>query len=247
MNRRASRETGSAWATWMLVIFGLLVLAAIVFPLFARCRVRVPDKAYLCTVNLNQIGKAVEMYKMAWDDHMPILSTTGQRAPEGKAWPDLIALYLRQIEGDRGSGVPWHCLRCPDSAGDRMDYSLNRRIQGLSVVGMDQAETIQVFESVNGSTKNNNLNGDTISRPLSDNLPATGSFVDWPSENQGYYSRWPEWARMRHRGTDNVLWADGHVSSLATYRQRRDPQRWPLQFDPKLAKENAPPASNISP
>lgn len=207
----ANRRTRSAVIAALMGVIALVIISIVVVGLFLR-RTSGPPQQALCAGNLHRIGIAMEMYKNAWNDGLPVLSTSRQRAPEGRAWPDLLIPYLDKMNAVRHT-LPANPFRCPQSTGDRMTCSFNRRLQGLSIVGMNQAESILVFESVNDSPGNRNLNGDTVSHPTAEWLPASGTFVAWPSDEESYYQDWPEWARMRHQGTNNVLWADGHVSS----------------------------------
>jgi prepilin-type N-terminal cleavage/methylation domain-containing protein/prepilin-type processing-associated H-X9-DG protein len=54
----------------MLVVVGIIaIIAAILFPVFARAREKA--RASACISNYHQIGLAVHMYAQDWDDHTP--------------------------------------------------------------------------------------------------------------------------------------------------------------------------------
>jgi len=172
-----------------------------------------------CVNNLNRIGIAMELYCADWGDRRPPLYTTDQYAPQGKAWPDLLMPYLKKLRKPGQTWTPEDQFRCPVPDNHRMTYSLNPTPAGLPLAKIKYpSTTISVFDTVNASPGNNNLNGGAMSRPTKKNLPPTGSLVLWPDGGKWYYRGWPEWARLRHRGSTNVLHVDGHVSSV-THRE----------------------------
>ncbi len=177
-----------------------------------------------CPNNLKKIGFAMEMYSSSWQDCRPPLYTTDQRAPKGQAWPDLLVPYLEKIHQPRDSWALRDLFRCPAPENDRMTYSLNPKPAGLPVAKIKYpSSTICVFDTVSDSPRNNNLNGNAVSRPTRKDLPPIGSLVLWPDEGKLYYRGWPAWARMRHRGgTANILFVDGHVSSVTHSEQFTD-------------------------
>lgn len=230
MSSLAYQRTGSVLVTFAVIAVVLVILAVVIYPLFVRHTSGPPQQA-LCAGNLHRIGFAMHMYSSAWDDRGPLLYTTNQSAPAGTAWPDLLMPYMKKIQPTDDGEALASRFRCPESTGDRLTYSFNRRASGLDARQIKYPSyTIAAFESVNDSPGNRNLNGDTASHPTAERLPASGTFVAWPSDKESYYQDWPAWARMRHSGANNVLWADGHVSN-------RGPD-WSPQFDPaKATKE----------
>lgn len=187
-----------------------------------------------CANNLKQIGMAIEMYAADWGDHRPPLHTTSQRAPEGQSWPDLLMPYLRKIAGPNSGANLWKLFRCPESIGDRLSYSVNRRIAGMGQWKIKYPSvTIAVFDSVNDSPENNNLNGDSFWRPSDGGVPSAGGLVIWPGRQPFWKPKLPKWASPRHHSTTEILCADGHVTSV-TLDETPDPE--PLRFDPAKPK-----------
>lgn len=124
-----------SWKECVLVI-GLILLAASIIAfwkaeVFVRQTARVPQNQ--CMNNLNQIGKAMEMYAQAWGDRRPPLYTRDQRAPKGKAWPDLLIPYLKKMDSQAKADALAKLFRCPDSTGDRLTYSVNPRTMNMPV------------------------------------------------------------------------------------------------------------------
>ena len=167
-----------------------------------------------CMNNLYQIHLAMCQYQEDWNGALPIPHSTAQRVPKGEAWPDMLREYLEYEQ----------VFRC-SKLGDRMTLSLNRRLIGARLqksTWRDDAgklhrrsvlpeDVVLVFESVNDSPANNNLNGDTICHPCADRLPVTGSFVVWPKGGYWFYRGWPKWARPPHGETSLALLANGHI------------------------------------
>jgi hypothetical protein len=71
-----------------------------------------------------------------------------------------------------------------------------------------------LFDSVNDSPVNNNLNGDTVCRAKAGELPRVGSFVVWSKQAIRMSRRWPEWARPRHGIITNVCFTDSHAQGI---------------------------------
>lgn len=216
----------SGWVAASAIGATLVLVAAAAFNSYTMP----PRLDSRCPNNLKKIGIALEMYACAWGDRRPPLYTTDQRAPKGEAWPDLLVPYLKTIRQPGDSWAPEDLFRCPVLENDRMTYSLNPTTAGLHVAKMKYpSSTICVFDTVSDSPRSNNLNGDAVSRPTREHLPPTGSLVLWPDEGERHYRGWPEWARMRHRGAANILFVDGHVSSITQSEQFTD------QYSPHFA------------
>jgi prepilin-type processing-associated H-X9-DG protein len=173
----------------------------------------------VCLNNMKQLGSVLTMYQADWDDRFPPLYTTWQRAPSGKAWMDKLLIYAKNK----------HITRCPE-ARDRLTYSFNRYLSGIKDAKIaDPADTVAVFESLNDSPSNNNLNGDKALLPAKGRLPAPGSYVMWPQSPATLYRNWPDWARPNHEDVTNVLYADGHAKRIQWGYEGPpyEPRLWP--------------------
>lgn len=165
----------------------------------------------LCLNNLKCIGTSLNIYRSDWDDCFPPLHTLSQRAPKGKAWPDLI---------DLGHGRP-RIGFCPGGSGDRLSFSYNSRLASRSCMVVDKTHAmISIFESVSDSPRNNNLHGNMIWHPKTGHTPPVGSLVVWTEDTVAMGRSLPMWARPRHNTVVNVCFADGHVS----------PEGWTLKY-----------------
>jgi prepilin-type processing-associated H-X9-DG protein len=216
------------WGGWLAVaaLFGIII--AMVYPMFRYRGERPHSGSAQCSNNLKQIGMAVYGYMSDWDGRLPVLHTMKQRAPKGEAWPDLLRPHVKT------KGI----LSCSESPEGLLTYSFNRRLsgrRGAPVEGMVQKEyrftnaagLVLVFDSVNNSTENNNLNGDAIWRSSYGRIPLPGSLVVWPDSEA--CRDWPKWARPRHAGSTLILFMDGHVKTADDMIR--------LPFDPAKPKE----------
>lgn len=185
---------GCAILLWLFIIVGLL-------PTFWGTH---GSPKTSCLNNLKQLGVAICMYESEWDDHFPPLYANWQRVPRGRSWMDKFMPYARNKR----------ISRCP-SAPDRLTYSFNRRLSGISEEKIAQiADTEAVFESVNSSPENNNLNSDQVCRPNKDSIPLPGRYIIWPQDTRKLQRYWPTWARPNHEDITNVLYTDGHAQRV---------------------------------
>ncbi len=98
----------------LVVIAIIAILAAILFPVFARAR----DAARktTCTSNLKQIGTAILMYAQDYDECLVPSAIGACATPDSYSWGDLIQPYARN------TGLLW----CPsNSIKVRVNTSLN--------------------------------------------------------------------------------------------------------------------------
>ncbi len=89
-----SKRRGFTLIELLVVIAIIAILAAILFPVFAKAR----EKAYQtsCLSNMKQLGLAAIMYAADYDDHIVWFGiVTGG---SWHYWPDLIQPYLRNYE-----------------------------------------------------------------------------------------------------------------------------------------------------
>lgn len=87
------RRRGFTLIELLVVIAIIAILAAILFPVFARAR----DAARktTCTSNLKQIGTAILMYAQDYDETLVPASTGTCQQPDSFGWGDLIQPYAK--------------------------------------------------------------------------------------------------------------------------------------------------------
>ena len=107
------RKSGFTLIELLVVIAIIAILAAILFPVFARAREK--SRAATCQSNLKQIGLGLAMYAQDWDDYLYPAARSGN-------WKDML------VDCNTGKGyVPdgvWRCPSDPDpTAWRKINYS----------------------------------------------------------------------------------------------------------------------------
>jgi prepilin-type N-terminal cleavage/methylation domain-containing protein len=106
----------------LVVIAIIAILAAILFPVFARAREAA--KKIKCTSNFNQLGKAMELYKGDSDQKYPqtnyMPGTAANMRPPNQAWGNLIQPYARS----------WEIFSCPSDRNQIPDVIERDQITG---------------------------------------------------------------------------------------------------------------------
>jgi len=95
----------------LVVIAIIAILAAILFPVFARAREKARTAS--CQSNLKQLGLAMRMYTNDWDECFPFYRTPCHGAPFSQLhWTYQIQPYIKN----------WEIYRCP-SAADEWEWN----------------------------------------------------------------------------------------------------------------------------
>ena len=99
----SSRKTGFTLIELLVVIAIIAILAAILFPVFARARENARRAS--CMSNLKQIGLGIMQYTQDYDEHMPagFLTNTGIPYPDGiartyQSWRVAIFPYVKSVQ-----------------------------------------------------------------------------------------------------------------------------------------------------
>ena len=106
------RRSGFTLIELLVVIAIIAILAAILFPVFAKARERA--RATGCSSNLNQIGKAFAMYYEDWDSTLNPFEGFCTWQQKDCGWPNRIRTYNKTVS----------LLQCP-SDDHNFSYTLN--------------------------------------------------------------------------------------------------------------------------
>lgn len=156
----------------LVVIAIIAILAAILFPVFARAREKARQTS--CLSNLKQLGLGMVMYAQDYDETFPRMAFGGYLdappAPEDptwnlrtqnglwyKTWPTSIYPYVKNIQLFRcpsttytnngiAYGIP---SRCIDKSGAYVDFFADRSINLAQLV--KPSETIMIGEKYGGN------------------------------------------------------------------------------------------------
>lgn len=216
LQRRAERPTSAFTLIELLVVIAIIaILAAILFPVFARARENARRSS--CQSNLKQIGLGVFQYTQDYDEKYP-LSRVGNFAINGTnnaeaPWQAVVQPYVKSIQ----------LFKCPSNTSNVL----------LSYTNAGTGDTIPVsYASVGAynSTDDKNWGGQTIMggndhsnapKGLSLAAVASSSQTIMVAEKSDKASTEPEfWPYAdhfhftKHLGMTNFLFADGHVKSM---------------------------------
>ena len=221
----------------LVVIAIIAILAAILFPVFARAR----DKARQasCSSNLKQIGIGILMYAQDYDERFPLFYTPwdGNTSARGIGFYDPVGPYVMneqlylcpsddyattstRSELPTGEGYWRRTLRASYGAMRSHSGSLYHRV----------ANTPWADRQVSSDWTNRLAD---LRRPAETILLVETNFFNLdrgemagfdhdtgaalPKDEGGTVGR----MEYRHNGTMNVLWADGHVKAESQIRSLR--------------------------
>ncbi len=203
----------------LVVIAIIAILAAILFPVFARAREKARQTS--CLSNVKQIGLAILMYAGDYDESLPFYYAPNNkpRPPElpdltafydyGMFWQDLVYPYTKNLQ----------LFMCPSSQGYKTDarryigsyggnyafvFSYGSLVRDLAQFE-HPAETYTCVEA---------------------NSYITRYDPGIPSSSGGYWGK----IVTRHNGQNNVLFLDGHAKSVADSLVRMNSNNWTGQF-----------------
>ncbi len=184
----------------LVVIAIIAILAAILFPVFARAREKARQTS--CLNNCKQMGLAVMQYVQDYDETYAFCSityaTTAPRPFYGGSstshtWPEMLYPYVKNVQ----------IFRCP-SVGNYLSYGWNAN---LGYWGTD-TRVGDIYQGVNLAK---------IERPAETLVIADSDWTgvsDYPSSNA--MTLWKSFhvsrfIPARHNGGANIVFCDGHA------------------------------------
>lgn len=219
-----TRPRGFTLIELLVVIAIIAILAAILFPVFARAREAA--RATTCRSNLKQLGTAAAMYEQDYDETcMPAFT----RQLVGELWYDLSEPYVKNL-GRTGTtynfnGKVFACPTAPipvtDPVNLRRAYGYNWLYLGRGTVSVglaavqQPASTVRITESWRIDASGTFV------------APGIGSYLAYPPSQALSNTIYP---RDWHNGTSTVVFMDGHVKSMKR-EQIMMPGGAALQYD----------------
>jgi len=217
----------------MLVVIAIIsVLAAMLFPVFARARENARRAS--CASNLRQMGLGLMLYVQDYDERYPML---GYRAPSGQRvwfqnsanWPMLLKPYgvTRQLlqcpsEPTNGSSAYYYGGASGDYAAQISDYAYNLYLAtnrdspqqgqggtpGVNMAALTSPSLTVAF--VDYISNNGHNTGYTSGKLNSSNNDSTNC-ITWPASCHSGLATFPAGIATRHLSGQNVAFADGHA------------------------------------
>jgi prepilin-type N-terminal cleavage/methylation domain-containing protein/prepilin-type processing-associated H-X9-DG protein len=202
---RQSVTRGFTLIELLVVIAIIAILAAILFPVFARARENARRAS--CQSNLKQIGLGIMQYVQDYGERFPLGYYSGTPV-SNRGWSYFIQPYVKSVQVLQCPSDPIKGTDDPDATGYN-DYALNRDISGISGA-LNQAQLTYPSNTILVSEGFYNYQAFQLSR-------MTKSYDSYwvvvygvppsPYEHlkEGY---------SRHLEGSNYAFADGHVKWL---------------------------------
>lgn len=198
----------------LVVIAIIAILAAILFPVFARARENARRAS--CSSNLKQISLGILQYVQDYDEHMPMYrvpANSGDTFANPYGWADAIQPYVKSIQ----------ILQCPSDSGaytdvpgtaGYSDYAYNLWMGGWGASkgsGMSLAQLTQPTLSImNIDFTTGNSSSYTVGNQSTGDGTSTCGNYSVPDCSNGL-ARISSASSVRHLGGTNAAFADGHV------------------------------------
>lgn len=205
----AARRSGFTLTELLVVIAIIAILAAILFPVFARARENARRSS--CQSNLKQIALGIFQYTQDYDEKFPIYRTA-MSPPNPYAWSDAIQPYMKSLQLYQCPSEPTPPTNDPVAAG-YTDYALNLRLMYGDVTGADESAGDGGSKSLSILTQPSitvMMTDFYATNPTNawivgcDPRPCTAGLATWRDPNATNYA-------LRHLDGMNFSFTDGHV------------------------------------
>jgi prepilin-type N-terminal cleavage/methylation domain-containing protein/prepilin-type processing-associated H-X9-DG protein len=216
-NRRQSK--GFTLIELLVVIAIIAILAAILFPVFAKAREAARKSS--CQSNLKQLGTAVMMYAQDYDEILPFQVSYAALTPRNPAngtnllntgnWAEVGDMIMPYVKNRQLFGCPSSVkTMVPPDWRYEHDYGWNTalfpaRDQAATSGGLPLASLDKPAELL--------YTCDTHWEYLQSNLWTENCGGGYPLGPNGWGGTGAGRFKSRHSGQLNVLWGDGHVKA----------------------------------
>jgi prepilin-type N-terminal cleavage/methylation domain-containing protein/prepilin-type processing-associated H-X9-DG protein len=219
MNSRHNVRTKAGFTPLeLLVVIAIIaILAAILFPVFARARENARRAS--CSSNLKQIGLGLMQYTQDYDEALPMVWwKEGETKYE---WMDAVQPYIKSYQ----------LFRCPSDSGntnpqlnnEQSSYGANMggwnegsgSPKGPSISQPNSTTRLPAIASASTTVFALDASKYEHSTTWNDTRPANNGDANFLSINTNVSPRTTTGGDVeRHLETLNVLWCDGHVKSM---------------------------------
>jgi prepilin-type N-terminal cleavage/methylation domain-containing protein/prepilin-type processing-associated H-X9-DG protein len=223
-----SRRRGFTLIELLVVIAIIAILAAILFPVFARARENARRAS--CQSNLKQIGLGIMQYTQDYDEKYPLRRINGIALPANGT----------NAANPNANDVPWHFVIQPYVK----SYQLFKCPSNTSTGALNNTNALVPRSYVASNNGASNFGG---SGPIHDGLamarvdsPALVIMVGEHTDRADpeFWDNQADTNVQGHLGTTNFLFADGHVKALKPTATVTPTNMWNIT-------NTAPPNTNL--
>ena len=203
----------------LVVIAIIAILAAILFPVFARARENARRAS--CQSNLKQLALGITQYTQDYDESFPLSTTdTLVYTPGGTniGWADGIYPYVKSLQVYQCPSEPFPTSTGPDKSG-YTDYYLNKNAgDGQQKVAAAQNPTLTILLGDGGSADGSAVLPNSTARYRSNGCDAAGVRIDLdatgpscPAAKANQLATNLAGGGLRHLEGTTLAFVDGHV------------------------------------
>jgi prepilin-type N-terminal cleavage/methylation domain-containing protein/prepilin-type processing-associated H-X9-DG protein len=204
--RRVTTKKGFTLIELLVVIAIIAILAAILFPVFARARENARRAS--CQSNLKQIGLGLMQYTQDYDERYPRFGedpnlSAGRTTPN---WTQTIQPYIKSTQ----------LFRCPSNTSNTSTKARADTYEGIAYPLINRSY---------GMNRNAPNNEGTVASPAT-KIYVSESIAEWDLAPQGSVGELGSRHWAGHLSTANYLYFDGHVKSLSPTRTGAPLNQW---------------------
>lgn len=184
----------------LVVIAIIAILAAILFPVFAKAREKA--RQISCLSNTKQIGLGIMQYTQDNDEKLPWRQNNGMGDPTGD-WEDVIYPYVKS------AGV----YSCPSNPSNQQtSYSWSATIPIMASYAVNRGARQPFPDSGQGTVTLAQLVAPASTIAI---VESTYRYADYDvTDNQGTTSYFDKALFAGHTGTSNYAFLDGHSKAM---------------------------------